>query len=160
MMGDVRHMASNIVEQYLLQGKLPEELQYYFPEGKFSGQVIIEKTCIHGVECNKVIWITCIRSLDEGQGNTTRAIRELLKHRYDVRIVLPNDTMKHIAKKFGMVEKFGQSCAPYYDERQYYALPEECDAGYISPCGSDCAWCQKNRECKYKLFLDDYAYII
>lgn len=153
-------MESKKMEQFLLEATNPDWVDYYFPKGKFRGQIVYEYAIAHGVEYDRVLWINYIESLEPGNGNTQEAIKKLLREHYDVRIVLPNDTMKHIAKKFGLIKKYGQTSLPFPDRREYYALPTECVAGFETPCDADCAWCNHNRECKFKLFFEEYAYVI
>lgn len=155
----MKHMEPKIDhEQYNLKLKCPHEIRKYFPKSLFEGEIILETKEYVGREF-KTLWIYYIRSKNEGKGNVQRAIKKLFNDGYDVRIVLPGDPMKHIAEKFGMVKK-EEKIMNYNGETEYWMRPERCASGYTDPCDSDCAWCEKNRGCKFKLFLEEYAYVI
>lgn len=153
-------MESKIKEQYLLEATNPDWLTYYFPKGEFRGQVVYECKRVHHIDVQRVLWINYIEAIEPGKGKTQNAIKKLLREHFDVRIVLPNEIMKHIAEKFGLVKTMGITSLPDVKLREIYALPESCDAGYKTPCDADCMWCEFNKKCKFKMSLEEFAYVI
>lgn len=159
-MGSVKHMGPNMLshDQYFLEHRCPAEIRRYFPKSLFEGSVILEKKDFHGVEF-KTLWIYYITSKKEGRGNVQRVIKKLIHEGYDVKIVLPGAPMTHICEKFGFVKREGH-IRNYTGDTEYWELPKRCAVGYSKPCDSDCAWCNKNSGCTFKMYLEEYAYVI
>jgi hypothetical protein len=146
-------------DQFTLQFRCTSEIRKYFPKQLFRGSIILEKKEAHGVIYKKILWIYFIESLKPGRGNIQRAIKKLMKDNYDVRIVLPGNAMTHIAQKFGFIQKY-ENIRNYPGDTEYWMKPERCAGGYTSPAASDCAWCTVNKDCKFKMFMEEYAYVI
>jgi hypothetical protein len=145
--------------QFTLQLRCPKQIRKYFPKHLFRGTVVIDEKQSYGITYKKILWIYYIESLKPGEGNVQCAITKLLKDGWDVRIVLPGNAMTHIAKKFGFVKR-ESPVRNYQGNTEHWMRPERCNNGYVNPHASDCAWCKTNKECKFKMFLEEYAYVI
>lgn len=75
-----------------------------FTDDKFRGTVVLK---------GNRAYIFYINSLHEGEGNAQRFIRGLADMGYEVRVVRPNATMRHICSKIGLKKQM-ESVREFY----------------------------------------------